>query len=125
MTFFWTASLICFKVTDLQWSHKYGDLFAVTYGSYDFYKKTKKGFLCLFSLKNPSYPEYICKSGADIICCDTHPDYPHMMVVGLSDGNVAVYNLVSTSSEPCYQSSAASGKHGAPVWQVSQSIRAG
>ena len=109
------------KVTDLQWSYKYGDLFAVTYGSYDFYKKTKKGFLCLFSLKNPSYPEYICKSGADILCCDTHPACPNMMVVGLSDGNVAVYNLVSTSQEACYSSSAATGKHGAPVWQVRHS----
>ena len=41
------------------------------------------------------------------------------MVVGLSDGNVAVYNITGkNNSEPCYQSSAATGKHGDPVWQV-------
>ena len=67
------------QVTDLQWSYKYADLFAVTYGSYDFYKKTKQGFLCLYSLKNPSYPEYICNSSSDILCCDIHPDYPNMV----------------------------------------------
>ena len=100
-------------------TEKYEDLFAVTYGSYDFYKKTKKGFLCLFSLKNPSYPEYICSSSADILCCDIHPNYPGMIVVGLSDGNVAVYNMISSTNEPCYQSTAATGKHGDPVWQVS------
>ena len=42
-----------------------------------------------------------------------------MIVVGLSDGNVAVYNMISSTNEPCYQSTAATGKHGDPVWQVS------
>ena len=50
------------QVTDLQWNPKYGDLFAVSYGTYDFYKTCRKGFLCLFSLKNPSYPEWVCSS---------------------------------------------------------------
>ena len=106
------------QVTDLQWNPKYGDLFAVSYGSYDFYKTCRKGFLCLFSLKNPSYPEYICSAGSGILCVDTHPSYPHIIAVGLYDGNVAVYDLSSSSSSPCYQSSAASGKHADAVWQV-------
>ena len=106
------------QVTDLQWNPKYGDLFAVSYGSYDFYKTCRKGFLCLFSLKNPSYPEYICSAGSGILCVDTHPSYPHIIAVGLYDGNVAVYDLSSSSSSPCYQSSAASGKHADAVWLV-------
>ena len=54
------------QVTDLQWNPKYGDLFAVSYGSYDFYKNSRMGYLCLFSLKNPSYPEYICTASSVI-----------------------------------------------------------
>ena len=39
------------------------------------------------------------------------------MVVGLYNGNVAVYNLRSSSS-PCFTSCAATGKHQDVVWQV-------
>ena len=106
------------QVTDLQWNPKYGDLFAVSYGSYDFYKNSRLGFLCLFSLKNPSYPEYICTASSGILCVDIHPSYPHILAVGLQDGNVAVYDLSRSSPGPSYQSSAASGKHADAVWQV-------
>ena len=41
-----------------------------------------------------------------------------MVVVGLYDGNVAVYDLKSSSSEPAYHSSARGGKHKDVVWQV-------
>ena len=106
------------EVTDLQWSPKYTDLFGVTYGSFDFYTKSKSGFLCLYSLKNPSYPEYVCSAWCGILCLDIHPSYPHMIVVGLYDGNIAVYNLHTKSSSPCFQSCAGSGKHADAVWQV-------
>ena len=38
-------------------SRRYPDLFAIGYGSYEFVKQGS-GLLCLFSLKNPSFPEY-------------------------------------------------------------------
>ena len=38
--------------------------------------------------------------------------------MGLYNGNVAVYNLRSSSSEPCFTSCAATGKHQDVVWQV-------
>ena len=41
-----------------------------------------------------------------------------MVVVGLYDGNVAVYDLKSSSTEPAYYSSARGGKHKDVVWQV-------
>ena len=53
------------------------------------------------------------------MCLDIHPDHPHMVAVGLYDGNVAVYNLRGrNSSQPCFKSSAAEGKHRDVVWQV-------
>ena len=31
------------------------------------------GVVCVFSLKNPSYPEYLCQSGSGITAVDIHP----------------------------------------------------
>jgi dynein intermediate chain 1 len=50
---------------------------------------------------------------------DIHPCHPHMLVVGLYDGNVAVYNLQQRQQKgPNYRSTASTGKHRDVVWQV-------
>ena len=41
-----------------------------------------------------------------------------MVVVGLYDGNIAVFNMKSNSSSPNYISSAGNGKHSEPVFSV-------
>ena len=41
-----------------------------------------------------------------------------MLVVGLYDGNIAVYNLQKNVGVPNYQSDAKNGKHRDIVWQV-------
>ena len=41
-----------------------------------------------------------------------------MLVVGLYDGNIAVYNLQKNVGVPNYQSDAKIGKHRDIVWQV-------
>ena len=46
------------------------------------------------------------------------PVHPHMLAVGMSDGNVAVYNLQKNSGKPAYISTAKNGKHQDIVWQV-------
>ena len=97
---------------------KYHDMFGVTYGSFDFYQRYQESYLCLYSLKNPSYPEYICKTHCGIMCLDIHQKYPHMVVVGLYDGNIAVFNFASKSEDPMYVSNAKNGKHADPVWQI-------
>uniref|UniRef100_A0A6I8NLR2 Dynein axonemal intermediate chain 1 n=1 Tax=Ornithorhynchus anatinus TaxID=9258 RepID=A0A6I8NLR2_ORNAN len=105
-------------VTALSWNPKYKDLFAVGHGSYDFLKQNR-GMILLYTLKNPSFPEFIfgCESG--IMCLDMHADHPYLIAVGQYDGNVAIYNLKKPPlSQPAYKSSAKSGKHSDPVWQV-------
>ena len=61
------------EATFFMWSPKYVDLFAVSLGSFDFYNQPSVGYLCLFSLKNPSYPEYLCKAPCGVMCVDIHP----------------------------------------------------
>ncbi|XP_072462325.1 dynein axonemal intermediate chain 1 isoform X2 [Notamacropus eugenii] len=104
-------------VTALCWNPKYKDLFAVGHGSYDFMKQNR-GMLLLYTLKNPSFPEYIFSSECGIMCLDMHVEHPYLVVVGYYDGNVAIYNLKKPHSQPSYKSSAKLGKHSEPVWQV-------
>ncbi|XP_019373608.1 PREDICTED: dynein intermediate chain 1, axonemal isoform X1 [Gavialis gangeticus] len=104
-------------VTAICWNPKYKDLFAVGHGSYDFMKQSR-GMLLLYSMKNPSFPEYTFSSESGIMCLDIHNDYPYLLAVGFYDGNVAIYNLKKPHSQPSYKSSAKAGKHTDPVWQV-------
>ncbi|XP_044534053.1 dynein axonemal intermediate chain 1 [Gracilinanus agilis] len=104
-------------VTALSWNPKYKDLFAVGHGSYDFMKQNR-GMLLLYTLKNPSFPEYIFSSECGIMCLDMHVEHPYLLAVGYYDGNVAIYNLKKPHSQPSYRSTAKLGKHSEPVWQV-------
>ena len=112
------------EVTGLCWNPAYSDLFAVSFGSYNFYKQAVQGYVCLYSLKNPTYPEWVCQTRSGVMCVDLHPRQAHMVVVGLYDGNVAVYNLHTMRHggtnicTPNYISAAGNGKHSDVVWQV-------
>ena len=99
-------------------------MFGVSYGSFDFYNQPKIGLICLYSLKNPSFPEYICRAPCGVLCLDISTHYPNLIVAGLYDGNVAVYNLCSGSGAPSHISCAGSGKHKDPVWQVEDNLPA-
>ena len=77
-----------------------------------------KGVACVFSLKNPAHPEFICLSNCAVLCIDMNPCHPHMMVVGLMDANVAVYNLQVKTHHPVYISDARNGKHKRLINQV-------
>ena len=105
-------------VTSISWNPHYQDLFAVGYGSYNFYIQPVVGKICLFSLKNPSYPEFVCKAPCGVMCVDFNPFHPHMLAAGLHDGNIAIYNLQKNKKDPLYISDARNGKHRDIAWQV-------
>ena len=86
----------------------------------DFYspESAKSGWVGVYSLKNPAYPEYVCKAHCGVMAVDVHPKHPHMLAVALSDGNVAVYNLQKSTEKPAYISTARNGKHQDIAWQV-------
>ncbi|CAF4140610.1 unnamed protein product [Adineta steineri] len=109
-----TKKLAC---TNLAWNSQYSDLFAVAFGSYDFLKQTRGMFL-VYSLKNPSFPEYIFQTESGVMCLDFHHHHPNLLCCGFYDGSVAVYNVADEQKRPKYQSTARNGKHTDPVWQV-------
>ena len=104
-------------VTAVKWNPEFADLFAVGYGSFDFMKQGS-GMLCLFSLKNPSWPEFHCSLHCGVMCLDWHPQYSSVLCVGLYDGTVCVYDVRSKTQAPIYQSTVKTGKHTDPVWEV-------
>ncbi|XP_066144066.1 dynein intermediate chain 2, ciliary [Euwallacea fornicatus] len=105
-------------VTDLEWNPYYYDLFQVCFGFFDFLKPTVDGAVCMFTLKNPSFPDYICTTDSGVMCVDTHPKYPYMVVIGLYDGNVQVFNVQTTCKTPAYKSNSVKNKHKGVVWEV-------
>ncbi|XP_078368950.1 dynein intermediate chain 2, ciliary-like isoform X2 [Oculina patagonica] len=107
------------SVTSLCWSPKYHDLFGVGHGSYDFLKQSN-GMVTMYTLKNPSFPEYVCETESGVMCLDFHPEHPNYIAVGFYDGSVGVYLVVQHANkiELMHRSTAKTGKHTDPVWQV-------
>lgn len=117
------------QVTALAWNPQYTDLFAVGYGSYDFMRQGT-GLICGFSMKNTPHPEFEFFTDTGAMCLDFHPNHPSLLAVGCYDGNVMVYDVAKKGggggaggtkhggNGPIYASSAVTGKHSDPVWQV-------
>ena len=79
---------------------------------------SQNGTIALYSLKNPSCPEYIYIAPSGVMCLDFNTKYPYMIVAGLVCGNVAVYNMQLKTNKPTYLSSMKNGKHSDIVWKV-------
>lgn len=82
-------------------------------------KPLPEGAVCLFTLKNPSFPEHICMTDSAVMCVDIHKQYPYMLVIGLYDGSVNVYNVQASCKEPAFKSNKVLNKHDGIVWEVS------
>jgi len=88
----------------------------------DEFMKQATGMILFYTLKNPSFPEYIYPTDSGVMSLDINTDYPYLVAVGFYDGNVAVYNLIENHSGPVYISTAKTGKHTDPVWQVCRTV---
>lgn len=82
----------------------------------DDFMKQGSGMILFFSLKNPSFAEYIYETDSGVMCLDVHPEHPYMVAIGFYDGSVGVYNV--QKKEPVHRCTAKNGKHTDPVWQV-------
>eukprot|EP00466_Bigelowiella_natans_P008138 jgi/Bigna1/87970/estExt_fgenesh1_pg.C_260131 len=105
-------------VTALCWNRKYMDMFAVGYGSYNFMPKNQKGLICVFSMKNTSYPIFVFRTHSGVMSIDFHPIYPNLLACGMYDGTVSVYDMTSKTGKPLFFVDDPRKKHWEPVWQV-------
>mmetsp|Transcript_8217 Transcript_8217/g.30340 ORF Transcript_8217/g.30340 Transcript_8217/m.30340 type:complete len:658 (-) Transcript_8217:198-2171(-) len=104
-------------VTGICWNPHYHDLFAVSFGSYEFTKQNG-GVICCYSLKNPSYPEYMFTTKSGVTAIDFHPQHASLLAAGMYDGTVAIYDIRTGSNEPIIKSNVRTGKHTDAVWQI-------
>ena len=90
------------NVTSINWNPRYKDMFAVSYGSYDFLKQTT-GLICCFTIKNPTWPEYTFTTESGVMCIDWHPSCPALIAAGCYDGTVMVFDIrYKSSNKPIY-----------------------
>lgn len=108
---------IC-NVTCIRWNPRYSDLFIVALGSYQFGKKPNATGICLFSIKNPSFPEYVWPCSENVLCLDFNPTRPSLLAVGLANGNVMVIDIKRKDKTPIYLSSLKTKKHSDAVWEI-------
>jgi len=104
-------------VTAIKWNPRYPDMFAVAYGSYDFMKQGS-GLVCVYSLKNVRYPEFLFTLESGAVSIDWHPDRPALLAVGCYDGTTKVFDVRKKENKPLYAADVRSGKHTDPVWGV-------
>ena len=105
------------NVTSICWNPEYPDMFAVGFGSFDFTKQGR-GMICCYSLKNPSFPEFLLYTESGVMCLDFHPQQSSLLACGLYDGTVQVYDIRNKVRTPIFQSTARTGMHTDPVWQI-------
>ncbi|XP_026220601.1 WD repeat-containing protein 78-like isoform X2 [Anabas testudineus] len=106
------------NITCMAWSKKNPDFLAVGYGDLDC-RNNKLGFICCWSLKNPTWPERILHCHNCVTCLDFSASNPSHLAVGMFDGTVAIYNVQCQDNKACIaNSSKYFKKHLHPVWQV-------
>jgi WD40 repeat protein len=98
------------------------DLVAVGYGEYDINciddTKLKQGLLCFWTLKNPNFPEKMIVHDSSITCCQFSKKSPHLIAIGDSSGNIAIYNVRGTDTKPIAESKDLDFKHTDIVWDI-------
>ncbi|KAL3137952.1 hypothetical protein ABBQ38_005199 [Trebouxia sp. C0009 RCD-2024] len=93
------------------------DILAVGYGQFEFGPPIC-GMVALWSLKNPGYPLWSFSTPSGVTAVDFSVYNPNMLAVGLYDGTLAVHDVKTRQEAPALSSSAGSGQHSDPVWQV-------
>lgn len=96
------------------------DLIAVSYGEFDIdcTKQLKQGILAFWTLKNPTFPEKIIYHDHSITCCQFSKRNPHLIAIGDSHGNIAIFNIRSDDLKPIYDSKDLEGKHTDIIWEL-------
>jgi len=107
------------NVSDMKFNPINGDILAVSYGQYEFSLERKDGLVCLWSLKNPMWPQIVIPSASGATCLDWSNRYPNMLAVGYYDGSIVVYDVSGEDGAKALLDSAQlPAKHTDAVWGI-------
>lgn len=103
-------------------NEKNPDLIAVSYGEYDINiskdQELKPGILAFWTLKNPTFPERYLEWDYSITSCMFSKKQPHLIAIGDSQGNVAIFNIRADDLKPIASTKDLDNKHRDIVWEV-------
>ena len=108
------------NVSDMKFNPINGDILAVSYGQYEFSLERKDGLVCLWSLKNPMWPQIVIPSASGATCLDWSNRYPNMLAVGYYDGSIVVYDVSGEDggAQALLDSAQLAAKHTDAVWGI-------
>ena len=108
------------NVSDMKFNPVNGDILAVSYGQYEFSLERKDGLVCLWSLKNPMWPQIVIPSASGATCLDWSNRYPNMLAVGYYDGSIVVYDVSGEDggAQALLDSAQLAAKHTDAVWGI-------
>ena len=111
-------------VTSVAFNPLFPDLFAVSYGSYEFGPAAaKRGLVCVYTLKNVGYPEYMVRPEGAVMTVDWHGQHAALLVCGMYGGDVSVWDVRrGAGCEAVYRSDDPRLKHADCVWQVKWAV---
>lgn len=100
------------KVNCLSWNKAIRDLLTVGYGCRR-NSHMKNGFVMLWSIRNPGYPEKLFKFDSSVTAIEFSTKDPEMLAVGLSDGRVLLFDIATQQnlSSSLLDSEFAPGRH--------------
>ena len=107
------------NVSDMKFNPANGDILAVAYGQYEFSLERKDGLVCLWSLKNPMWPQIVIPSASGATSLDWSNRYPNMLAVGYYDGSIVVYDVSGMEgAQVLLDSNQLAAKHTDAVWGI-------
>ena len=121
MTWLWSfksSVTVGRNVSGLKFNPANGDLLATTYGQYEFSLERKDGLVCIWSLKNPMWPQLVIPSAAGATSLDWSNRYPNLLAVGHYDGSIIVYDITADGAVALLDSTQLPTKHTDAVWDI-------
>lgn len=100
-----------FQVTAMEWNPTVNDLFAVAYSAGATDKTPGRGFVCTWTLKNHSTPRNILEVTDRATSIDWCRSQPSILAVGTADGNIAIYDVRSRSTQPIFSTAKLVERH--------------
>lgn len=101
----------------MAWNPKNPNLIAVGYGQLK-YKNQKSGLACCWSLKNPEFPERMFHTEHGVTAVSFSNTNSNLLAVGLYNGSLVIYDMVTNSNEPALHNFQCPSKHTGPIGQV-------
>jgi hypothetical protein len=113
------------NVACMSWNQKNPDILAAGYGEYgipgaDGSPTGYGGFVCCWSVKNPTAPERVIKIESDAGVSAVHfsKTHPSLLAVGNTDGTLALYDVRVHGNAPALKTTVSTGQHTGTIWET-------